>query len=73
MHGCPARAQNVTDIVKCIKIRAKSQGASATRNHADAMTLEEIQKLMRWSTSVCPNEKLTKDPKGITDKAELLF
>lgn len=71
VHGCPARAPGVTDVLRCIKIRAKSRGASAVRNHADAMTIEEIQKLMQWSTSVCPNEMLTVDPKTITDIKDL--
>ncbi|KAF8904708.1 hypothetical protein CPB84DRAFT_1677144 [Gymnopilus junonius] len=73
VRGCPARAQCVLDVVKSVKIWAKADGSSATRNHADAMTLEEIQKLMRWSMSVCPDEKLTEDPKGITDTADLVF
>lgn len=73
VHGCPARASRVTDVLQCIKVRAKSQGASAVRNHADAMTIEEIQKLMRWSTSVCPDEMLTADPRTIIDLDDLRF
>ncbi|PPQ82236.1 hypothetical protein CVT26_009348 [Gymnopilus dilepis] len=73
VRGCPARSQNILDILHCVKVRAKSKGASATRNHADAMTIEEIQKLMRWSTSVCPDELLTEDPKKIATTEELMF
>ncbi|KAF8955908.1 hypothetical protein BDZ97DRAFT_1907423 [Flammula alnicola] len=73
VRGCPARAPSVTDVLYCIKIRAKSRGASAVRNHADAMTIEEIQTLMRWSTSICPDEMLTADPKTITNMEDLMF
>ena len=45
-----------------MKIRARTKGASATRNHAEAITIEEIQKLMNWSERECPNEKLTSLP-----------
>lgn len=72
VRGCPARAANVKAVVKSVKTRAKSKGESATRNHADAMTLEEIQKLMRWSEEQCPNELLT-DIKKVDDIAVLKF
>jgi hypothetical protein len=43
VKGCPARASNVKAVVHSVKTREKSKGASATRNHAEAMTLEELQ------------------------------
>ncbi|KDR74440.1 hypothetical protein GALMADRAFT_269329 [Galerina marginata CBS 339.88] len=59
VKGCPARASNVRAVVQSIKTRDKSKGAGANRNHAEAMTLEELQCLMRWSTKECPDEWLT--------------
>ena len=59
MKGCPARASNVKAVVHSVKTREKSKGAGATRNHAEAMTLEELRQLMEWSTQECPNEWLT--------------
>ncbi|KAF8969697.1 hypothetical protein BDZ97DRAFT_1794723 [Flammula alnicola] len=59
VKGCPARASSVKAVVQSIKTRDKSKGASATRNHAEAMTLEELQHLMRWSAKECPDEWLT--------------
>ncbi|KAF8969669.1 hypothetical protein BDZ97DRAFT_1902438 [Flammula alnicola] len=59
VKGCPARASSIKAVVQSIKTRDKSKGASATRNHAEAMTLEELQHLMRWSAKECPDEWLT--------------
>jgi hypothetical protein len=47
--------------VQSIKTREKSKGASASRNHAEAMSLEELQHLMQWSAMECPDEWLTGD------------
>jgi hypothetical protein len=44
-----------------VKTREKSKGSGATRNHAEAMSLEELQHLMQWSTEECPDEWLTGD------------
>ena len=62
VRGCPARAPAVRSVVEAVKIRARSKGASAARNHAEAMTVEEIQKIMRWSETQCSNERLTSVP-----------
>ncbi|KAF8958352.1 hypothetical protein BDZ97DRAFT_1906545 [Flammula alnicola] len=59
VKGCPARASSIKAVVQSIKTCDKSKGASATRNHAEAMTLEELQHLMRWSAKECPDEWLT--------------
>jgi hypothetical protein len=61
VKGCPACASNVKSVVDSVKACKKSKGVSATRNHAEAMTLEELQRLMDWSTQKCPNEWLTGD------------
>jgi hypothetical protein len=45
--------------MQAVKTRARSKGASATRNHAEAMSIEEIQKLMNWSEMQCSNELTT--------------
>jgi hypothetical protein len=62
VRGCPARAPAVRSVVQAVKTRARTKGASATRNHAEAMTIEEIQKLMNWSETQCSNEQLTTVP-----------
>jgi hypothetical protein len=62
VHGCPARAPAVRSVLQAVKIRARAKGASATRNHAEAITIEEIQKLMNWSEMQCSNELLTTVP-----------
>lgn len=59
VRGCPARAPAVRSVLQAVKTRARTKGASATRNHAEAMTIEEIQKLMNWSETQCSNELLT--------------
>ena len=57
--------------MQVVKTRARTKGASATRNHAEAMTIEEIRKLMNWSEMQCPNELLTTVP--IETMEELKF
>ena len=58
VQGCPARAPAVTSLLHAIKIRASVKGAAATRQHAEAISIEEIQTLMQWSERTCPNELL---------------
>jgi len=43
--GCPARAPAIHDLMKAVKTRAGTQGAAATRKHAEAMSLEDHQAL----------------------------
>ncbi|KAK7050285.1 hypothetical protein R3P38DRAFT_3606265, partial [Favolaschia claudopus] len=58
LTGCPARAGIVTSLVKIIKIRDSEKGAAATRNHAEAMSVEDMTTLMNWSESICPTSRL---------------
>ena len=58
IKGCPARARSVKAVIQSVKTREKSKGSGATRNHAEAMSLEELQHLMQWSTKQCPDEWL---------------
>ena len=47
VKGNPARSAAVQDILKAVKNRDKANGG--TRNHAEAMTIDEMRKLMDWS------------------------
>ncbi|KAJ7753850.1 hypothetical protein B0H16DRAFT_1544129 [Mycena metata] len=58
VSGCPARAGIVASLVKIIKIRDNEKGADATRNHAEAISAEDMTVMMDWSESVCPASKL---------------
>ncbi|KAK6991995.1 hypothetical protein R3P38DRAFT_2571614 [Favolaschia claudopus] len=58
VKGNPGRAPQVVDFVKCIKNKARVKGAAATRNHAEATTIEDMRQFMDWSESQCSNEKL---------------
>ena len=42
--------------MKAVKTRAATKGAAATQKHAEAMALEDLQKIMEWSEGQCPNE-----------------
>ncbi|KAF8999021.1 hypothetical protein BDZ89DRAFT_1250452 [Hymenopellis radicata] len=53
VRGNPARAQAVMNTVHEIKNRDRKGGAAATRNHAEAITIEEMKQAMEWSFSVC--------------------
>jgi hypothetical protein len=61
IKGCPARASSVKAVIQSVKMCEKSKGSGATRNHAEAMSLEELQHLMQWSTEECPDEWLIGD------------
>jgi len=47
--GNPARSATVQDLLKAVKNRDKANGG--TRNHAEAMSIGEMKKLMVWSES----------------------
>lgn len=66
MSGCPARASVIETFVKAVRTKSGAKGAAATRNHAEAMKLEELKKLMEWSEQQCAPEMLEKGFK-ITD------
>ena len=57
--GCPAWAPAVMAVVHAVKVRSSEKGHAAVRNHAEAMTIEELQKLMAWSETMCPDDMLT--------------
>lgn len=54
VRGCPARAPIVQEILKAVKTRANAKGAAATRQHAEAITFDDMKRLMEWSEAVCP-------------------
>jgi len=58
IKGCPACASGVKAVIQSVKTCEKSKGSGATRNHAEAMSLEELQHLMQWSMEECPDEWL---------------
>ncbi|KAJ7508230.1 hypothetical protein B0H11DRAFT_2169261 [Mycena galericulata] len=62
--GCPARAGIVQSLLKAIKVRAKEKGTAATRNHAEAISAEDMKVMMDWSESVCPSSKLAEAVKS---------
>lgn len=56
--GCPARASVIETFVKAVRTKSGAKGAAATRNHAEAMKIEELKKLMEWSAQQCGPEML---------------
>ncbi|KIY44104.1 hypothetical protein FISHEDRAFT_78019 [Fistulina hepatica ATCC 64428] len=52
--GCPAKSQAVKSVVKLIKDHDNSKGGWATRAHAEAMHLEDLETIMAWSLVQCP-------------------
>ena len=55
VRGCPARAKNVRSVLKNIKNRDGTKGAAAVRQHAEAMSLNDLTRMIEWSESVCPS------------------
>lgn len=56
VSGCPARAPSVRAVIDAINTKASAKGAAATRQHAEALTIEDLKKLMHWSENECPHE-----------------
>lgn len=58
--GCPARASAIETFVKAVRTKSGAKGAAATRNHAEAIRIEELKKMMDWSEQQCGPEMLEK-------------
>ncbi|TFK70514.1 hypothetical protein BDN72DRAFT_896416 [Pluteus cervinus] len=56
--GNPGRSKLLLDYLKALRAMANVEGKSAKREHAEAMTIEEMQQIMEWSELVCPHERL---------------
>ncbi|KAJ7827711.1 hypothetical protein B0H13DRAFT_2373687 [Mycena leptocephala] len=67
--GCPARAQVIQTFVKVIKNKSGVKGAAATRNHAEAMSIEDMGKWGEWSESKWPRAKVDEKP-GIVSELQ---
>jgi hypothetical protein len=71
---CPARAPEVQALLKCIKNKSRIKGEAATRRHAEATTIEDMQKIMAWSEGQCPLAELEKcKPKDVAALLLLLM
>lgn len=60
--GCPAKAPIVHTVMKAIKTRAVSKGAVATRQHAEAITIEDLTQMIQWLEKMCPNSLFQSRP-----------
>ena len=67
VSGNPALSAQVQDILHTIE--NKSRAAGGSRDHADAMTIESMRKMMEWSERECPSSWRAQD---IKDLATLL-
>src|SRR6266550_5838418 len=56
-YGCPAHAPIIYETLKSIKNKHITEGAK--RRQAEAMTLEDLTQVMRWSETQCPQHQLT--------------
>ncbi|KAJ7616035.1 hypothetical protein FB45DRAFT_1106987 [Roridomyces roridus] len=56
VSGCPARAPEIEAFMKCIKTKTRVKGEAATRRHAEAMTIEDLRKIMEYSKKQCSAE-----------------
>ncbi|KAK0478832.1 hypothetical protein IW261DRAFT_1337060, partial [Armillaria novae-zelandiae] len=58
--GNPAHAPSVKEYVKCINTKSSAKGAAAIRHHADAMLVEDLIKIVKYSKAECSCEQLEK-------------
>ena len=59
--GCPARAPVVLAVMKAIKTMNRVKGMRANRQHAEAITIEELTYVMQWSEVQSPRYLLCDD------------
>lgn len=52
--GCPARSRAIRGMLRVIKNKNGIRGANTIRNHAEAMRVEQLARIMAWSEKVCP-------------------
>ncbi|KAF7793056.1 hypothetical protein EIP86_004161 [Pleurotus ostreatoroseus] len=77
--GNPADSPEVEDMMQTIKNR--SAAADDARDHAEAMTLDDLRKMMNWSLVQCPQELVDSvlaqavdpDRSSQLDVAQILF
>ena len=55
-HGCPARAPVIQEMLKAIKNKHVAEGIKQWQ--AEAMTLEDLAQVMRWSEATCLQHRL---------------
>lgn len=67
VSGCPARAASIETFIKAVRTKAGVKGAAATRNHAEAMTIEDLKKLMDWSEKQCSPKMLQKELESLDE------
>ncbi|KAK0220041.1 hypothetical protein IW262DRAFT_1461271 [Armillaria fumosa] len=58
--GNPACAPSIKEYIKCINMKSSAKGAAATRHHADAMLVEDLIKIVKYSKAECSSEQLEK-------------
>ena len=71
VSGCPAKAPIVHTVMKAIKTREVSKGAAATRQHAEAMTIEDLTQMIQWSEKMCPNSLFKQKPSDAQTAKEM--
>lgn len=59
--GCPARAKVIYETIRSIKNKDAMDGLTQ-RRQAEAMTLDDLTKVIQWSESQCPPQQLTVIP-----------
>ena len=68
VKGCPARSSTIKSYLKVIASKSGAKGAAAaTRHHAEAMGLEELKKVVRWSEMQYPSKILAAEPKDFEE------
>ncbi len=55
--GCPARAEIIYETLRSIKNKHAVEGAK--RRQAEAMTLDDLRRVIQWSEMQCPLQELT--------------
>ncbi|KAH6888784.1 hypothetical protein BKA70DRAFT_1121444 [Coprinopsis sp. MPI-PUGE-AT-0042] len=65
VKGNPAQAPCVSNVLKAIKTRVGRKGEAAYQDHAEAMSIEDMDQFMGWSLSQCPAEWLLNPPNNV--------
>lgn len=68
VKGNPARSSRIRSYIRVINSMSGEKGSSTEgRRHAEAMKLEDITQVMRWSELQCPPSKFEDAPKNLDE------
>lgn len=68
VSGNPADSSDVQSLIESIKHHDRKNGSAATRDHAEAITIEELEAIIAYSQAVVSDEVVEMGIKGLLNE-----